>query len=125
MTHPLATVDVVVVTFSPGASLSEFLDTLDKATTTRVRIVLADNGSTDGVVEVAAAARDDTELLRTGGNLGYGRAANAGVAIRICLRFVGAATLLVIVNDCVLLVTAWFAVPVSPPLLSCSLTSTN
>jgi N-acetylglucosaminyl-diphospho-decaprenol L-rhamnosyltransferase len=80
MTQPHSTVDVVVVTFSPGASLGEFLDTLDKATTAQVRIVLADNGSTDDVVEAAAAARDDTNLVRTGGNLGYGRAANVGVA---------------------------------------------
>jgi N-acetylglucosaminyl-diphospho-decaprenol L-rhamnosyltransferase len=73
-------VDVVAVTYSPGETLTEFLDSLDKATTARIEIVLADNGSTDGSVEAASAARDDVHLLATGANLGYGRAANVGVA---------------------------------------------
>jgi N-acetylglucosaminyl-diphospho-decaprenol L-rhamnosyltransferase len=73
-------VDVVVVTYSPGETLREFLETLDKATTARVNVVLADNGSTDGVVEAVAGERDDVTLVRTGGNLGYGRAANIGAA---------------------------------------------
>ena len=42
-------------------------------------MILADNGSTDGAPE-RAAGREDVELLRTGGNLGYGTAANRGVA---------------------------------------------
>jgi N-acetylglucosaminyl-diphospho-decaprenol L-rhamnosyltransferase len=41
-------------------------------------IVLADNGSTDGSVELAAG-RPGVRLVRTGGNLGYGRAVNAGL----------------------------------------------
>ena len=71
-------VGVVVVTYSPGDTLDGFLDTLEKATTRPVSVVLADNGSTDGSPE-RAAARDGVRLLRTGGNLGYGRAANLGV----------------------------------------------
>jgi N-acetylglucosaminyl-diphospho-decaprenol L-rhamnosyltransferase len=71
-------VGVVVVTYSPGDTLDGFLDTLEKATTRPVGVVLADNGSTDGAPE-RAAGRPGVELLRTGGNLGYGRAANLGV----------------------------------------------
>ena len=73
-----AGVGVVVVTYSPGPTLDAFLDTLDKATTRPAGVVLADNGSTDGVPE-RAAERPGVELVRTGGNLGYGRAANVGV----------------------------------------------
>ena len=69
---------VVAVTYSPGDSLSSFLDSVGTATRTPLDIVLADNGSTDGSVE-AAEQRPDVRLVRTGGNLGYGRAANAGV----------------------------------------------
>jgi len=72
-------VDVVVVTYSAGASLAEFLDSLAEATTARFDVVLADNGSTDGSEEVAAK-RDGVRLVRTGGNFGYGAAANIGVA---------------------------------------------
>ncbi|CAA9334063.1 MAG: N-acetylglucosaminyl-diphospho-decaprenol L-rhamnosyltransferase [uncultured Frankineae bacterium] len=69
---------VVVVTFSPGPALPEFLRSLRTATTTPHEVVLADNGSDDGVPE--AAVGPDTRLLRTGGNLGYGRAANLGAS---------------------------------------------
>jgi len=71
---------VVVVTYSPGETLDDLLDTLAKATSRGdVRVVLADNGSTDGVPQRAAAERDNVEFLPTGGNLGYGRAANKAV----------------------------------------------
>ena len=71
-------VGLVVVTYSPGETLDAFLDTLEKATTGPYGVVLADNGSTDGAPE-RAAQRPGVELVRTGGNLGYGRAANLGV----------------------------------------------
>jgi len=71
-------VGVVVVTYSPGDTLDGFLDTLEKATTRPFTVVLADNGSTDGAPE-RAAGRPGVELFRTGGNLGYGRAANLGL----------------------------------------------
>jgi N-acetylglucosaminyl-diphospho-decaprenol L-rhamnosyltransferase len=70
---------VVTVTYSPGETLERFLDTLSTATTRPVRVVLADNGSTDGAPE-KAARREDVALLRIGENVGYGAAANRGVA---------------------------------------------
>jgi len=74
----LPPVGIVVVTYSPGDTLDRFLDTLEKATTRRYAVVLADNGSTDGAPE-RAALRAGVTLVRTGGNLGYGRAANVGL----------------------------------------------
>jgi len=71
---------VVAVTYSPGASLRSFLDTLREATVGPLDVVLADNGSTDGVPERTAAENRDVRLLRTGGNVGYGAAVNAGLA---------------------------------------------
>ncbi len=73
-----AEVRVVVVTYSPGETLSLFLRSLGAATTAPVAVVLADNGSDDGSVE--AAEGPGVRLLRTGGNVGYGRAANLGAA---------------------------------------------
>jgi len=69
---------VVAVTYSPGDSLLTFLDSLAGATDWPLDIVLADNGSTDSSVE-DAARRPGVRVIRTGGNLGYGRAANLGV----------------------------------------------
>lgn len=71
-------IGLVAVTYSPGASLGGLLDSIPAATTRPVRVVLADNGSTDGSVE-AASAMPGVRLLRTGANLGYGGAANLGV----------------------------------------------
>lgn len=70
---------VVIVTYSPGETLDRCLDTLEKATTRPYAVVLADNGSEDGAPE-RAAGRANVTLLHTGGNLGYGTAANRGVA---------------------------------------------
>ncbi|SCX51810.1 N-acetylglucosaminyl-diphospho-decaprenol L-rhamnosyltransferase [Klenkia marina] len=76
MTEPLR---VVVVTYSPGRSLPTFLDSLSGATRRPVDVVLADNGSTDGAPEAEAATRPGVRVLRTGGNIGYGPAVNAGL----------------------------------------------
>jgi N-acetylglucosaminyl-diphospho-decaprenol L-rhamnosyltransferase len=70
---------VVTVTYSPGEALAAFLDSLDKATVEPLDIVLADNGSDDGSVELAAQ-RANVRVVPTGGNIGYGRAVNVGVA---------------------------------------------
>ena len=79
MTELREPVGVVAVTYSPGESLHTFLDTLTSATHRSLDIVLADNGSTDGSVQREAAAREGIRIVETGGNLGYGRAANLGV----------------------------------------------
>jgi N-acetylglucosaminyl-diphospho-decaprenol L-rhamnosyltransferase len=73
---------VVVVTYSPGETLEHFLTSLEDATDRPYEVVLADNGSTDGAPERAAEAHANVRLLRTGGNIGYGAAANAGLAGR-------------------------------------------
>lgn len=61
---------VVIVTYSPGETLQGFLRTLGDATDRGVRVVLADNGSTDGAPERAAAEHEHVDLVPTGGNLG-------------------------------------------------------
>jgi N-acetylglucosaminyl-diphospho-decaprenol L-rhamnosyltransferase len=71
-------VALVTVTYSPGAALTGMLDSLADAYSGEIPVVLADNGSTDGSVE-EAAGRPGVRLVRTGGNLGYGGAANVGV----------------------------------------------
>jgi len=70
---------VVTVTYSPGETLAAFLDSIPAATTRRTRVILADNGSVDGAPE-EAAEREGVELLRIGENVGYGTAANRGIA---------------------------------------------
>ncbi|UQX87549.1 glycosyltransferase family 2 protein [Jatrophihabitans telluris] len=76
---PPAPVSVVTVTYSPGDTLAAFLDSVRLADGSTVPVVVADNGSTDGSVE-RAVIRPGLQLVRTGGNLGFGQAANRGVA---------------------------------------------
>jgi len=71
---------VVTVTYSPGEHLERFLSSLAGATTQHPVVVLADNGSTDGAPQAAAQRHEHVQLLHTGGNIGYGAAANRGVA---------------------------------------------
>lgn len=76
--EPNASVAVVLVTYFSGDSVSTLLDSLAAASTRTTPVVLADNGSTDGAPE-KAAERPGVTLLRTGANLGYGKAANLGI----------------------------------------------
>lgn len=71
---------VVTVTYSPGSHLDRFLSSLTVATDRPLRVIMADNGSTDGAPEEALDRYPGTELLSTGGNLGYGAAVNRAVA---------------------------------------------
>lgn len=73
-------VRVVVVTYFAGATLAGFLDSLAAATRRPVEVVVADNGSTDGAPEAAAASWPQVIVRASGGNVGYGRAANLGAA---------------------------------------------
>ncbi|MCV2488576.1 glycosyltransferase family 2 protein [Geodermatophilus sp. YIM 151500] len=78
----VAPLRVVAVTYSPGEALEGFVDSLAAATSLPVEVVLADNGSTDGVPEKVAARHEHVRLLPTGGNIGYGAAVNAGLSGR-------------------------------------------
>ena len=72
-------VSIVTVTFQPGETLTGFLDSVAASTVPVRSVIVADNGSTDGAPE-AATGRDIVRLIRTGGNLGFGQAANVGVS---------------------------------------------
>lgn len=74
-----ARVRVVVVTYFAGRFLEEFMSSLPVAASEPVPVTVVDNGSTDGTVEYAAQHPGIT-LLHAGANLGYGAAANVGVA---------------------------------------------
>jgi N-acetylglucosaminyl-diphospho-decaprenol L-rhamnosyltransferase len=71
-----APVRVVVVTWDSDEVLPGFLTSLATATSSPYEVVVADNSSPAGPPVVPAGAR----LLQTGGNLGYGKAANLGAS---------------------------------------------
>jgi N-acetylglucosaminyl-diphospho-decaprenol L-rhamnosyltransferase len=79
---------VVTVTYSPGAHLERFLSSLTLATERPVNVLMADNGSEDGVPEEAVQRYPNATLLRMDGNLGYGTAVNRAVAVAESDEFV-------------------------------------
>ncbi|OFU57916.1 MULTISPECIES: glycosyltransferase family 2 protein [Corynebacterium] len=89
---------VVTVTYSPGEHLRALVDSLPGATTAGTVLIMADNGSKDGApeAEVDRAEEEgrtggvnDAIFLPTGGNLGYGKAANIGIAELAKMRDAG------------------------------------
>jgi N-acetylglucosaminyl-diphospho-decaprenol L-rhamnosyltransferase len=73
-------VGVVTVTYFSEDTIERFLDTLEKATEREVKVVIADNASVEGALERVVAERKNVQLLSIGENVGYGTAANRGVA---------------------------------------------
>ncbi len=71
---------VVTVTYSPGPHLERFLSSLTVATDLPTSVVMADNGSDDGMPEAAVVRYPNARLLHTGANLGYGTAVNRAVS---------------------------------------------
>ncbi|WP_370624988.1 glycosyltransferase family 2 protein [Corynebacterium sp. TAE3-ERU12] len=104
---------VVTVTYSPGQHLPALVESLSANT----EIILADNGSTDGSPQAVAEAYDNVHFLPTGGNIGYGAAANRGIAELARMRADG-----LIRGDVVLLVNpdVTFAEGAIDALLECA-----
>ncbi|HIW95468.1 MAG TPA: glycosyltransferase family 2 protein [Candidatus Corynebacterium gallistercoris] len=72
----MAPIAIITVTYSPGTYLREFLDSVPAASQQGARVLMVDNGSTDGAPE--AAVGPGVELRYSGGNIGYGAAMNLG-----------------------------------------------
>ncbi|WP_196716778.1 glycosyltransferase family 2 protein [Actinomyces trachealis] len=70
-------VRVVTVAYNPGRELADFLSSLVKATRRKLRIVIADNGQEHALVDKLAELHG-AEVVRDGGNHGYGGGANRG-----------------------------------------------
>ena len=71
------TVRAICVTSRPGAELSDFATSLLGATSAEVELVLVDNGDDASAAEQVAHLHGG-RVISSGGNLGYGRAANLG-----------------------------------------------
>jgi N-acetylglucosaminyl-diphospho-decaprenol L-rhamnosyltransferase len=71
-------VSAVVVSYNSATYLPDCLRSLRSEGVSEV--VVVDNASSDGSVAAARAADPDATVVETGGNLGFGTAANRGVA---------------------------------------------
>lgn len=74
------TADVVVVSYNGGEHLITCLEHLRGAARPGVRVIVADNASTDGSATAVRARFADVTVLELPENAGFGRAVNAGAA---------------------------------------------
>ena len=79
MTHPGERVSAVIVNYNTRDHLLACVRSLREEGVADV--VVVDNGSEDGSTPAVAAADPDVVVLGTGGNLGYGAAANRGSGV--------------------------------------------
>ena len=76
-----ADVAVVVVTYNSASDIPLLIDDLRVAAHYRpIRLIVVDNQSSDGTVELIRA-HNDIMLVESGGNLGYGGGMNAGLRL--------------------------------------------
>ncbi|AGK60078.1 putative glycosyltransferase [Archaeoglobus sulfaticallidus PM70-1] len=94
--YPL--VAVVVPVHNNKEDTAEFLESLKSVTYPNYKIIIVDDGSTDGTEEMIKTAYPEVILLKGDGNLWWSRAVNLGIekALEICADYV-----LLIDNDCV------------------------
>jgi N-acetylglucosaminyl-diphospho-decaprenol L-rhamnosyltransferase len=72
--------DVVVVSYRTRELLRACLRSLERRTQANQRVVVVDNASGDGSVELVAAEFPDVDLVAAPRNLGFAAAANTGIA---------------------------------------------
>src|SRR4051812_39882352 len=74
------TVDIIVVNWNAGEQLRACVaSVLEHAGRWLGRLIVVDNGSTDGSLERVTQS-EQVAVIRTGRNLGFARACNVGVA---------------------------------------------
>ena len=80
MKTDIASVSIIILNWNGWQDTLECLQSVQKINYPNFRILVVDNGSSDGSVAQIRQAFPDVELLETGKNLGYAGGNNAGIA---------------------------------------------
>ena len=75
----MSSVAVIIVNYNGGALLRQCLQAVEAQTIRPDRVLVLDNGSTDGSVEACRAAMPSVEFHELNANLGFARANNLGI----------------------------------------------
>lgn len=77
-----ADISIIIVTYNSGRFIAKCLDSLlaHGPRAHSARIVVVDNASSDRTVEIVRRGYPQVELVESGGNLGFGRGNNLGMA---------------------------------------------
>ena len=74
-------IDVVIVAYRSRELLRRCLESLDGYPAGFLRIVVVDNDSRDGTVELVRTEFPEVQVLESGTNVGFARATNAGIRV--------------------------------------------
>jgi N-acetylglucosaminyl-diphospho-decaprenol L-rhamnosyltransferase len=78
---PAVEVDVVIVAYHSRELVLACVDSLAASgDAVTLNVIVVDNGSDDGIVDAIGARSDDVRALQMGGNAGFSRANNHGIA---------------------------------------------
>ncbi len=72
---------VVIVNWNSKDHLATCLESLRKQTHRELDVIVVDNGSTDGSIELVATRFPDVTLIRAGENLGFAEGCNRGLKL--------------------------------------------
>jgi GT2 family glycosyltransferase len=75
----LPTVSAIVVSYNVGYLLERTLDAVCHSQDATVELIVVDNASSDGSVELVASRFPDALLIRNKSNVGFGAASNRGI----------------------------------------------
>ncbi|MEJ1154284.1 glycosyltransferase [Microbacterium marmarense] len=73
-------VDVIIVNYNTCERTIECIESVPRGANSAFRVILVDNGSSDGSVERIGAACPDVKIIDVGENIGFARGVNRGVA---------------------------------------------
>ena len=75
----METVTVVIPNYNGKKYLDDCLRSLKKQTYTEFRVIIVDNGSTDGSAEYIREKYKDVDVISLGENTGFANAVNVGI----------------------------------------------
>lgn len=78
---PLPAFSVITVNWNSRSDLEECLASLERQSARDFEVIVVDNGSTDGSLEMVREKFPGVRLLPTGENLGFAEANNRGIAL--------------------------------------------
>src|SRR5688572_18099265 len=82
--NPLATgVTAVIIAWNSGDELLQAISSALVGTRRPARIIVIDNGSTDGSIEQVEAGFAEVQVVRSGRNLGYTGGNNLGIKLAL------------------------------------------
>jgi GT2 family glycosyltransferase len=73
-------ISIIVISYNGGKYVTECLRSLEKSDYHQFELIIVDNASTDGSIDIIEASSESARIICLEKNVGYGAAANIGIA---------------------------------------------